>query len=80
MGSGERDGKRASFNGAAKGNCGCVDTNFTNSHELTQADSIKVVRFVPIRVIRVPNLIRLLLLPVRHDGLRVLREHAAADD
>jgi hypothetical protein len=38
MGSGERDGKRASFNAAAEGDCGGIDTNFTNSHELTQAD------------------------------------------
>ena len=37
MGSGERAGKRASFNGAAEGNGSCIDTNFTNSHESIQA-------------------------------------------
>jgi hypothetical protein len=36
MGSGERDGKRASFSGAAEENGGGIDTNFTNSHELIQ--------------------------------------------
>jgi len=37
MGSGERAGKRATFNGPAEGNCGGIDTNFTNSPEFTQA-------------------------------------------
>jgi hypothetical protein len=36
MGSGERDGKRESFNGAAEGNGDWIDANFTNSHELTR--------------------------------------------
>jgi hypothetical protein len=80
MGSGERDGKRASFNGVAKRNCGGIDTNFTNSHGLTQTDSIEVVRFVPIGVIRVSNLTRLLPLPVRRGEFLVVRARGAVAD
>src|SRR5205823_14452825 len=54
-----------------------IDTNFTNSHGLSQADRIKVVRFVPIRVIRVPNPTRLLLPRARRGGPLVVRECAA---
>src|SRR6266699_6699056 len=62
-------------NGAAEGNRGSIDTNFTNSHGLIQGDSIKVVRFVPIRVSN-PN--RRLVLPVRLAGCLVVRERGVA--
>src|SRR5438034_10601903 len=65
--------------GAAEGNGGGIDTNFTNSHRLTHADWIEVVRFAPIRVIRVSNLTRLLPLPARRGPPPVLRDAAAAD-
>jgi hypothetical protein len=70
MGSGERDGKRESFNGAAEGNGGSIDANFTNSHELIQRVKSRVRDSCQIGEIRVSNLIRRLPRLVQRGGFR----------
>src|SRR5213596_2089407 len=64
MGSGERDGKRASFNGAAEGNGGCVKqtpnvSSRTKLRDLTiEAEQTHTLASVTIHLARDPSRLR----------------------